>query len=282
MKKINILIFLSTSLLVVLSFALFMIIKDYNAKHVSTEKPLVFEDKVFESSLKKTLSKKDKDSVYQSELASYVGIVIAANQIFLVSPTITEKNVVLYSGEKFEIDTTMYTQEGTMTSLADLKYFPNLTNLKIYFQKKVDYNTIGISATINNLSLYADDIVDITFVSKFINLGYINFTYNKIENLTPLQDLVKLKVATINYNNITNLMGIEKVTSLTNLQMNDNKISDISLLPSLINLTYLSLQNNNILDVSPIANLTNLENLFIKENPIANMDSLNTLKIIPE
>jgi internalin A len=282
MKNRKILVFLSVSLLVVLSFVIFIIVKDHSANQSPQEEPLVFTDKVFESSLKKALNKDDKDKIYQSELNDYVGIVIAADHMYLVSPTVTEKNVVLYSGEKFQIDTTMYTQAGTMTSLDDLKYFSNLTSLKVYFQKHIDYNTISTYSGINNLSLYADDLVDLTFVGRFINLAYVSLSYNKVENLSPLSDLSKLKTAIINYNNISNISGIEKCTSLTNLQLDNNKISDISLISSLTNLTYLSLQKNNITDVSPMQKLTNLQNLFVKDNPVINMDSLNTLTIIPE
>lgn len=282
MKNRKIWVFLSISLLVVLSFVIFMIVKDNSANKSQQEEPLVFEDKVFESALKKSLNKDKKDKVYQSELNSYSGIVIAADHMYLVSPTVAEKNVVLYSGEKFQVDTKMYNENGTMTSLSDLKYFPNVTTLKIYFQKNVDYNTINIYSSINNLSLYADDVSDLTFVGRFINLSYLNLTYNKVDNLGPLGSLPKLKTAIITYNNISNIAGIEKCTSLTNLQLDDNKITDISLVSALTNLNYLSLQKNNIVDVSPIQKLTNLQNLYVKENPVTNMDSLNTLTIIPE
>ena len=282
MKKRNFLIFLSTTLIIVLAFALFIVIKDYNAKQVLKGDPLVFEDKIFEKSLKQALGKEDSENIYKLELDSYVGIVIAANRIFLVSPTIAEQNVGLYGGEKFEINATLYIEEGTIKSLADVKYFPNLTNLKIYFQKNIDYNTIGVLPNINNLSLYADDINNLTFIEGLANIAYLNFNYNKIENLSPLKNLTKLKTAAISNNNISDITGIEALTTLVNLQLNDNKISDISKISSLTNLTYLSLQNNNITDVSPLKDLKNLENLFIKTNPITNIDSLNTLKIIPE
>jgi internalin A len=282
MKKKNVLIFLLSSLLVVLSFILFILINDYKKTDISHEKPIVFEDNIFEKSLKKALGKDDKDRVYPSELISYTGIVIVANRIFLVNPDVTEKNVSLYRGETFEIDTTIYTEEGTMTSLADLQYFSNLTSLKVYFQKNIDYNTIGLSSTINNLFLYADNLTDLTFIERFINLTYLSLDYNQIDNLASLGKLPKLKTAIINFNNISNIVGIENDISLVNLQLNNNKITDISLLSNLTSLTYLSLQYNNISDISPIKNLTNLQNLYIKDNPILNIELLNTFPIIFE
>lgn len=282
MKNKKILIFLSVSLLVVLSFVMFMIVKDNSANQTPKEDPIVFKDKVFESALKDALNKGKKDKVYPSELTSYAGLVIAADHIYLVSPTVAEKNVVLYSGEKFQIDTKMYAENGTMTSLDDLKYFSNLTTLKVYFQKNVDYNTISTYSSINNLYLYADDIQDSTFIARFVNLSYLSLMYNKVDNLSSLANLTKLKTAVITYNNISALDGIEQCTSLTNLQLDNNNISDITKLSSLTNLTYLSLQKNNISDVSPLQKLVSLHNLYIKDNPITNIDTLNTLTVIPE
>jgi len=279
MGKRNISIFLVTTLLVTLSCISFMIISNHNQTLGVGEHPLNFEDQVFETALKKALN---KDSIYQSELNDYVGIVIVANRIFLMSPEMTEKNITLYSGEKFEIDATVYSENGTMLSLADLKHFPSLTSLKVYFQKNLDYNTIRISSTINNLSLYADDISDLTFIGRFINLSYVNLNYNKINDIAPLGSLTKLKTASINFNNISNINGIEKASSLTNLQLNNNNITDISAISTLTNLTSLSLQNNNISNVSCVKYLTNLTNLSIKNNPIANVEELNKLTIIPE
>ncbi|MDD2203439.1 MAG: leucine-rich repeat domain-containing protein [Bacilli bacterium] len=282
MKNRNIIIFLSTTLLIALSFILFIVIKDSNAEQLLRENPLVFEDKVFESSLKQALDKNTEENIYNGDLVPYVGIVIASNKIFLVSPTLPEQNVVLYSGEKFEINATLYIEEGTIKSFADLKHFPNLTNLKIYFQKNADYNTLGSLPNINNLSLYANNINDLTFIESLPNISYLSLSYNKIENLSPLKNLTKLKTLTINNNNIKNISELETLTTLTSLQLNNNEISDISEIANLTYLKYLSLQNNNITDVSPLENLKNLENLFIKTNPIANIESLNTLTIIPQ
>jgi hypothetical protein len=282
MKKRNFLIFLSTTLIIVLAFALYIVVRDYNEKQILKGTPLTFEDEIFEKSLKQALGKEESDIIYNTELNQYVGMVIVANRIFLVSPTLAEQNVVLYGGEKFEINATLYIEEGTMKSLADLKYFPNLTNLKIYFQKNINYNTMDSLTNINNLSLYANNIIDLSFIEGLPNITYLNFNYNKIENLSFLKNLTKLKTATISNNNISDITGIENLTTLVNLQLNNNKISDISRISNLTNLTNLSLQNNNITDVSPLKNLKNLENLFIKMNPITNIESLNTLKIIPE
>jgi len=102
--------------------------------------PIVFEDAVFEKLVKKELG---KEEVFPFDLEPFTSISIAADEfLFLAGNGIPEKSIIHFNEDSFEYDGIRYEGYGTLRSLADLKHFPKLTNLKITLQPEIDYMTV--------------------------------------------------------------------------------------------------------------------------------------------
>jgi Leucine-rich repeat (LRR) protein len=270
------------------------------APTIDPNAPIAFADPVFEKLLKTELG---KDEILPSDLAGYKGIQIAADEfIFLEGNGKEYKSLILFTDEAFEYDGQRYTGDGTMESLADLMYFPDLKYLRVTLQPQIDYTTIPESVlaqlTLLNITqskltgiafiggagqlvytdLYANQIADISGIEQCTKLKRVNFDYNQISDISPLAGLGELTAISCYGNKITDISALAELKKLEELGFYDNQVSDISVLSGLPNLKSVEFINNQIEDVSPLAGFDAFERLALKGNPIKNIGQLSHIK----
>lgn len=266
--------------------------------------PLVFEDPVFEQAVKTSLNKGSNDSVYASDLSEIKTLHILADTLLMYKGGQEQKRLVFFYGTAVEIDEVRQETQGTLTSLADLKYFPNLEVLYVAFQKNIDFGTLKDISKVHMLYLYGNDQDTIDFVANSNNLVTLHVNHHQIENLDALKNSLKLKRLTVAYgplkditgikdavllerldfseNQITDISPLEKLVLIEDLYLRVNNITDISVVANLKELTFLGLSQNNISDVSPIASLEKLTRIMLADNPVSNMDSISKYEDIIE
>ena len=266
--------------------------------------PLVFEDPVFEQAVKTSLNKGSNDSVYTSDLSEIKTLSIIGDTLLMYKSGEEQKRLVFFFGTAVEIDGVRQETQGTLTSLADLKHFPNLALLTVALQKNIDFSTIKAIPNVHYLHIYGSDVDTLDFVKYSNILTTLDVDYHQITTLDALKDSTKLKRVSVAFgpledieglkdcvlitdldlseNNVTDISALEKLTALEELYLRENNITDISVVANLKELTFLGLSQNNISDVSPIASLEKLTRIMLADNPVSNMESISKYEDIIE
>ncbi len=202
--------------------------------------------------------------------------------------------------------TSLTIEDKTVTSLEDLVFFPNLTNLKLgrltlenldgienctkltslnFSGTKIkNYDKVKNISNLNSLELYS--AVDDESFGKVIeslkdltNFKYLRLWHNdELINLKEIGKLKNLNRLVIEYSNI-NIMNIDvigELKSLKTLTISQNKgISSIEFIKNLTNLETLELVGDNISDITPISSCTNLKTLTLQYNSITDITPLS-------
>ncbi|MCR6492475.1 leucine-rich repeat domain-containing protein [Cellulomonas sp. P24] len=268
------------------------------AADATDRNPITFADPVFERLLKAELG---KDEIAPADLVGYTRVNIAADQFLLLSGNGRSPGSIVHFGEDaFEYDGQRYTGFGTMTTLADLAYFPDLTNLLVTLQPGIDYSTIPVldrltllnimqsqltdigfasaGTKLNNVSLDTNAITDLGPLASCTSLTRLDINYNQVGDLTPLAGLTKLTSLRAYGNQISDISALARLTALKRIGFYGNQISDITVLASLPNLTEVELINNRVEDVSPLAGFTSFERLALTGNPVRNLEVLGHIE----
>ncbi len=257
--------------------------------------PITFADPVFERLLKAELG---KDEIAPADLAGYKRVDITADQFLLLTGNGHKPgSIVLFGDDAFEYDGQRYSGFGTMTTLADLAYFPDLTNLSVTLQPAIDYTTIpaldrmtrilvtqsrlsdiGFLAAGTNLlslDLGSNAITDIGPLASCTSLTLLAINYNQVGDLTPLAGLTKLETLQAGGNQVSDISALAGLTALEQIGFYANQISDIAVLAGLPNLTEVELINNLVEDVSPLAGFASFDRLALTGNPVRNIEALS-------
>ncbi len=292
-------------LLVLLSLALLLFTacskessEGEDAGAAASNEPIVFSDPVFESLLKAELG---LETITPADLEEFTAVQIAADEfLFLTGPDRPDQSIILFGDDAFEYEGTRYTGYGTMQSLADLQYFPNLTRLRITLQPDIDPTTIPnignlvqlnwhqsnltevsfltAAENLTMLSMSNNAITDISGLAQCTKLEYLSLDFNHIADLTPIAGLTALEEINFYSNELSDLSPLGNLAALTSIGLYNNKISDISVLAGLSNLTYIELIDNQITDVSPLANFPASTQIRLTGNPLQNISVLSHIE----
>lgn len=233
---------------------------------------LKFADPVFEELLKAELG---KEEIYPADLAGISGVRIAADKfMFLSGKGRPSKSIILYEKDTFEYEGQKYTGYGTMKSLEDLQYFPDLTALHVTLQPGVDYSTIPEDLKLGQLTITQSQLTDLGFLQKVPGLVSLNLNTNDIGDISILKELPELKYLSLNFNQISDLQALVELLKLEELTAYDNQIVDITPLAELKNLTEIGFYNNAIKDITVLQGLTNLKTVELINNQIEDVSPL--------
>ena len=150
---------------------------------------------------------------------------------------------------------TLYKQRGTIRSLGDLSYLPNLTELNLHYQQ------------IEDLSILEQDVCP-----GLITLGLGN---NPINDYSPLGSRPDLKSLNLAFSELSDLSFLEPLTGLESLVLAGTGITSIAHVPR-ENLHYLNLADISLTDPNELKEFPALDSLFI--NRLGN----DLMSIFPE
>ncbi len=174
-----------------------------------------------------------------------------------------------------------YVEEGTITTLEDLKYCTNLKEIYIGKNQISDISALSELNELKVINFTMNQISDVSALNSLTNLEKLTLDHNNIssvEGLVGLENLKLLDLGSNNGNSFNDVESISKLTSLESLTLYNNACSDISALASLTNLEFLSLSTNGISDVSALEGLENLNRLYLGQNyELTDVSPLNNL-----
>ncbi len=156
-----------------------------------------------------------------------------------------------------------------LTTLEDLKYFPNIvfmgTISATEFETKEERTEFEEEHRIsrNVYEKYAKMLQEVLPSLEKLQ-GIFFCTDTIIFDMTPFLGADQIEELRINTNQIEDLTGIEEMESLRILDVYDNKITDISPLGELENLEALDIRGNPIENIDVLLELPELKVLFYK------------------
>ena len=171
-----------------------------------------------------------------------------------------------------------------ITSLEDLRYFPNLTILQVSVQEITDISILEDFTSLTELNLWINNISDISVLSNLTSLTVLDLSMNDLDDsdITVLSGLTSLEWLCLSYNELSDLSPLSGLTSLKGLALYANNISDLRPLESLTRLETLDIGANNVSDISALANLTALENLALNANNVSDIQALSGLTALTQ
>ena len=225
-------------------------------------------DKAFEGMLRQGLGKPN-GSIFVRELEQIESLTILGNTHIYINEesnhTWTSPQVGLHY---YTVDGVDYYEQGQITSLQDLMWFPNLKTLTVDANQITDLAPLAGCPALEELSLNCNNIDDISPLAALTELKSLALRYNRIQDISSVSQMT---------NQITDISAIAPLTALTVLRISDNQISDISPLAGMTKLKYLSISNNQISDITPLSGLEKLETLHTSGNRIRNWSPITHL-----
>ena len=190
--------------------------------------------------------------------------------------------------------------DGSLHSLEDLSYLPNLKSLVIdldawessapadltpiaglsrlkrlcienHTKEETDLSFLAEMKQVTELDLQNCGIREIRFLSELTELRSINLNDNLITDLTPLTGLTKLERLELAENHIRDISPLVSLTNLFDVSLDGNEISDISALSDLPHLNQAGLSDNRISDMSPLAGKQELMFASVFGNPCTDL-----------
>ena len=173
---------------------------------------------------------------------------------------------------------------GSIRSLNDLKFMPNLTTLTLDGEMLInDYEPLAGLQELTYLSLSECAVSnnELPYINACTKLVYLDVSHNELATLSGAEALTKLEMLNVSDNELTNLNTVGELTALLDLNISDNKIRNLSPLSSLENLQLLDFSGNNATDLTlePLAELTELVQLVLADTV---PEDLAVLKDLPK
>jgi len=160
-------------------------------------------------------------------------------------------------------------EEKDISSISDLKYFPNIKTLKLKENIIKNIDSIAELTKVETIDLSDNVIRDISALSKLENIKELDISDNRVKSLSDLKGLSSITTLKAASNYITSLDGIEGLTNITELDLSNNDITDISALAGLTSLVTLNLEETEVKDISILESLPNLKYVNLKDTNVS-------------
>lgn len=216
--------------------------------------------------------KKQKWQLLLAGIALIIMIVIAA---YFIAPSST----VTFEEPGVEAMVQAEVGEGTVVTKEHLK---EITSLDISNQHITSLTDLKKFPNLRELSANHNQIQDLTPLSELEHLQSLSLEGNQIRDLSPLQSLQHLRQLNVSDNSIQSLEPLREIASLTHLEADTNHIADITALEGLSYLEVLSLRDNRVESIAPLSSLTRLRQLDISSNLVSDFSPLAPLERLKE
>lgn len=190
-----------------------------------------FRDNAFEVFVRKFI-KKSEGPIYDTDLKHIKQLVIIGNTL------ITKENLVLddnFNQIGYTADNGLFyhfsqcDEHGGISSLEDLKLFPELETLTIRHNRLKTVSGVENLISIRNLDLAFNQINDLKGLDLIDHdMKYINLSSNRISDVTPLDKLPPIEDhLDLSYNNITDIEILGKI-SVPSMNLSGNPVMNNS------------------------------------------------------
>lgn len=195
---------------------------------------------------------KDVRSIQTEDLLQIDSLILAGNRVLDQWEDLT------FYASDLQSSSGTITDFGTLSSLADFAYMPNLRTLALCNQQIVDLSPLA-GLPLERLDLHGNQITDLSPLSSCTALQAVRISENPITTLSPLANCPMLIMVNASRTLLPSAESIRGLQALQTLYLLDcQTLDDISDLKSCESLQGLSLWPCNARQLAEITQLTNL------------------------
>ena len=169
--------------------------------------------------------------------------------------------------------TSLTITDSNVTSLEDLVFFPNLTNLTLgeygsNIPQVTSMDGVENCTKLTSLTIIYGPDKDYSAVGKLFNLRtFVRYSGSDYENIIDsLKNCKNLENFTLRVQGITDMYKVSELGNLKGLNLSNNQISKIEGLENMTNLETLNLSYNQIEDITPLSENSSLISLNLLSN----------------
>lgn len=218
-----------------------------------------FSEPLIEQAVRLTLHKTEEDPLLAEELGNITNIYIfgdhaaANNEVFRTYADSFAQN----SGQ---------ISRGSIKSLTDLKYLPNLRTLAVPYQNITTLDSLPVLVLLEEIDLRHDAVADVSPLAKMPKLQTLSLYETLVSDLTPLANCKHLANLDIGKSLITSTTALDGLSSLVNLKANDAPINSLENLQKHLMLQEVSLHGVQVIDLTALLELPKLKLLELDES----------------
>lgn len=164
--------------------------------------------------------------------------------------------------------------------LADLQYFPYLTELSIENSSTSGLQILSTLTSLKCLQIRSTAVSaqDLSVIASLPNLTELTLSDCYLSNIQNLAGAQNLQYLNLSDNAIRDLSALSFMTNLQTLDLSRNALTNLSYLSPLSELKTLDVSYNSLASIVPLSGCAALENLNISNNSIGSLSGLENLK----
>ena len=193
---------------------------------IESAEEMVFADPAIESAVRLYLNKSSNDTLYVHELLAVDGLYIMGNNIFNSRDDYIN----------FATENGYNTPSGTVATLEDLRFMPNLRDVYVELQPEFsgDLSPLKNLQYMRQLGLNGNyGITDITPLSELNELFSLGLQGAWIESINPILSIENLEYLGLGYTKINSIDGIDKLQNLRSVRLANIYLHDLTPLKNL-------------------------------------------------
>ena len=175
---------------------------------------------------------------------------------------------------------TSLTLPASTADLADLQYFPYLTELTIENSSASGLQILSALTSLKRLQISSTAVSaqDLSVIASLPNLTELTLSDCYLSNIQNLAGAQNLQYLNLSDNAIRDVSALSFMSNLQTLDLSRNALTNLSYLSPLSGLKTLDVSYNSLASIVPLAGCTALESLNISNNSIGSLSGLEDLK----
>ena len=163
-----------------------------------------------------------------------------------------------------------------VTTLEDLKYFPDLKHLNLQGCNIEDYAPLTYVPTLEVLDMTGALVSSETlgYIGQLTNLKELYLSGCGISGISSLSTLTSLEVLDLSENSIRDISPLTPMKSLTKLNLRSNAISSLDALSGLTTLREFNISYNSVSTLAPLQQSVHIQILHAEQNKLLSIASL--------
>lgn len=185
-----------------------------------------------------------------------------------------------YSKDKDGHITYMSTKPSPkVVDISDLRYFPNLTHLRLSFTNVENLKPLKNLTKLTHLAISGcEKVSDFSVIQNLKNLENLNVSENiQLKNINFVKDLTNINRLEFNGTSVSDVKPLEKLNKMTWLDFHSTKVSDISALNNMKELQFLSFSETGVSDIDVVKNFKKLDELYMEDTKVTDLTPISDI-----
>lgn len=171
-----------------------------------------------------------------------------------------------------------------VTDYSDLRYFTNLTSLRIENGTCSDFSFLAYTGSLQKLVLPGAELSSdaLALIGELSNLTLLDLSDCGLSNISALANLTELVTLKLGGNSISDISALAGLKNLSELDLSNNALTSLDALAAAKNLTSLDISDNTISSITPLAGCAALKSFCAANNRLTDIRALANCPVLEE